>query len=96
MQVLVHVPMAYQARRQRVLIIGGGDGATLREVLKYRSVEQVVQVEWDEAVVRMSQQHLPQLATGFQDPRTQLVIQDARQYLIAAVRQRSGDCLHVC
>lgn len=65
-----------------VLVIGGGEGATLREVLYHRSVRRATMVDLDEAVVALCRQHLPTWHMGaFEDPRTRLVIGDGRQFL---------------
>ena len=82
-EVLVHPAMAtlpYPART--VLILGGGEGATLREVLKHRSVERVVMVDLDGDLVEVCKQHMPEWAEGsFEDPRLELRHEDARAYL---------------
>jgi spermidine synthase len=59
-----------------VLIIGGGDCGTLREVLKHPSVEQAVQVDIDEVVTRAAEQYFPELCESNQDPRAQLHFAD--------------------
>ncbi|MEM8638350.1 MAG: spermidine synthase [Cyanobacteria bacterium P01_G01_bin.54] len=67
---------------RRVLILGGGEGATAREVLRWHSVEQVVMVDIDGAVVAACKQHLPEMhAQAFDDPRLELVIGDALDYV---------------
>ena len=83
-EMLVHVPLHAHGRAQRVLIIGGGDGGSLREVLKYPGVERVVLVEYDERVVEVSKALLPTLSVGFGDPRTQIVCEDGNEYLNSA------------
>ncbi|MGF1537860.1 MAG: spermidine synthase [Elainellaceae cyanobacterium] len=71
-------PNQPQDQPRRVLVLGGGEGATLREVLRWRSVEQVVMVDIDGAVVESCRQHLPEMHQGaFDDPRTTMVIEDA-------------------
>ena len=77
---LAHTPMAYLRSPTRVLIIGGGDGGTLREVCKH-DCKDIVMVEIDAAVVDVAKRFFPKLAVGFQDPRVSLVIQDACKYL---------------
>jgi len=73
-EMLVHVPMLAHGDARRVLIIGGGDGGTLREVLKH-DVERATMVEIDAGVVELCRTHLPALSDGaFDDPRTELVI----------------------
>ncbi len=64
------------------LVIGGGEGATLREFLKYPSVTRAVMVDIDEEVVQLCRRHLPEMHRGaFDDPRTEVRHQDARAYL---------------
>jgi len=79
---LVHPAMLCHPKPSKVLIIGGGEGATAREVLRHRTVERVVMVDLDEDVVKVSKEYLPHLHQGaFDDPRLELVIGDGRAYL---------------
>lgn len=79
---LVHPAMVHHGRPRRVLVLGGGEGATLREVLKWRQVRKVVMVDIDAEVVEACKQHLPEMHQGaFDDPRTEVVITDALDYL---------------
>jgi spermidine synthase len=80
-EVLVHPIMQAHPDPRRVLIVGGGDGGSLREVLKYPSVEQVVECELDERVVAVAKKYLPRLASGYGDPRALVVHADGRKYL---------------
>lgn len=68
-------------RLRRVLVIGGGDGGSVREVLRHTCVEQCVMVEIDELVVRVSRQYLPMIGTAWDDPRLDLRIGDAIAYV---------------
>jgi spermidine synthase len=79
---ITHIPMfATPTPPKRVLIIGGGDGGVLREVLKHASVESVQQCEIDQLVVEMSKTYFSAtLATSFCDPRVTLIYKDAVQY----------------
>ena len=82
-EMLVHVPMYACAEPKRVLIVGGGDGGSLREVLKH-DIEHVDMVEIDRQVVDLCVEHLPALnlnGTIYEDPRANLVIEDAFEYL---------------
>jgi spermidine synthase len=66
----------------RALVIGGGEGATLREVLRHRTLARAVMVDIDEEVVALCRHHLPEMHQGaFDDPRTELRHEDARGYL---------------
>jgi len=79
---LVHPAMVLHPNPRKVLIIGGGEGATLREVLKHRTVERVVMVDIDEDVVNIAKQYLEQMhKNSFDDPRSQVVIADGKEYI---------------
>jgi spermidine synthase len=83
-EMMAHVPLfALGAERaKRVLIIGGGDGGVMREVLKHRSVERVVLCDIDRTVVELSRQYLPEISQGaFDDPRAEVVIADGVKYV---------------
>lgn len=84
-EMLAHVPLFAHDNPGSVLIIGGGDGAVLREVLKHSSVKQVVLVDIDASVIEMSKKYFPKLSNGaFDDPRVRVVIQDAAEYIKSA------------
>lgn len=83
---LVHPACLELASRGRppktVLVLGGGEGATVREALRWNSVERVTMVDIDGEVVDACKEHLPEMHQGaFDDPRTDLVIGDAKAYL---------------
>lgn len=80
-EMIAHVPLVAHGGAARVLVVGGGDGGTLREVLKH-PVERAVMVEIDRRVVTLSREHLPGLSNGaFDNTRAALVIDDAAVYL---------------
>ena len=66
---------------KNALVIGGGDGGTIRELFKYNTVDKITMVEIDEAVVRASKQHLPTIATEFGNPKLNLIIGDGIQFI---------------
>jgi len=79
---MVHPAMCCHPRPADVLVIGGGDGGALREVLKYRAVRRVVFAELDAEVVALSRRYLKTVNAGaFDDPRVEMVISDGRQYV---------------
>ena len=81
---LVHVPAVCHGNPRSVLVLGGGEGATVREALRWNTVERVVMVDIDGQVVEACKEHLPEMHQGaFDDPRTELVIGDALNYLDA-------------
>lgn len=76
-EMLVHPPMLACEKPERVLIIGGGDGGTLRRVLEHESVKAVTMVEIDSEVVAACRRHLPSVASGaWDDPRLDLRYED--------------------
>lgn len=78
---IVHVPVLSHGAVRSVLIIGGGDGGTLRELLKH-PVEHVTMVEIDKAVVESCREYLPSVSDGaFDDPRLELKFDDGVAFL---------------
>jgi spermidine synthase len=75
-EMLVHVPLCAHPKPERVLIIGGGDGGCIREVLKHESVTEVVLCEIDKMVIDVSKQFLPEISCGFSDPRVKIHLGD--------------------
>ncbi|TGG85890.1 MAG: polyamine aminopropyltransferase [Aphanocapsa feldmannii 288cV] len=76
-EALVHPALCSAERIERVLIIGGGDGGTARQVLRHPGVEQVDMVEVDAVVVELCRRHLPDLGgDGWHDPRLRLSVGD--------------------
>ncbi len=81
-EMMVHVPVLAHGSVRRVLIIGGGDGASLREVLRHRAIQLVIQVEIDPSVIDLCRQYLPNHSMGaFEDPRATIVIDDGLHFL---------------
>lgn len=75
-EMITHVAMHAHPNPQRVLIIGGGDGGTLREVLKHSEVQHVDMVEIDQRVVEVCKEFLPTIASAYDDPRAHLFFED--------------------
>ena len=81
-QALVHPAMLTHPKPEKVFIAGGGEGATLREVLAHNTVGKVVMVDIDEEVVDVCRRFLPSFhQNSFDDPRVELHFADARKYL---------------
>jgi spermidine synthase len=81
-EMICHVPLLAHGAARHVLIIGGGDGGTLEEVLKHRGVERATLVELDPAVIEVSRRWLPEISRGaFDDPRSEIVIGDGVRYV---------------
>lgn len=80
-EMLVHVPLLAHGRAKRVLIIGGGDGGVLREVLRHE-VDHVTMVEIDGRVIDLCREHLPGLSAGaFDDPRARVLVDDGIRFV---------------
>jgi|SRR5579863_311587 len=81
-EALVHPALLTHPDPKKVFVVGGGEGATLREILRHQTVVRVDMVDIDQEVVESCKIHLPQMHQGaFDDPRTDLKFLDARKYL---------------
>jgi spermidine synthase len=78
---LVHPVMQAHPDPHRVLVIGGGDGGTVRELVKYPALERIIEVELDEQVVRVARKYFPRVAAGYKDPRVHLLFADGYEFL---------------
>ena len=78
---LVHPPMILHNSPRKVLVLGGSEGATIREVLRWKTVEQVVMVDIDGEVVEACKKYLPEMhQNSFEDPLVELIINDAYNF----------------
>lgn len=76
-EMMSHVPLFALREPKHILVIGGGDGGILREVLKHPSVKQAVLCEIDRTVIDMSLKYFPEISAGaFDDKRTDVMIED--------------------
>lgn len=81
-EMMTHVPLLAHGQAKKVLIIGGGDGAMLREVSRHKNIEQITMVEIDAGVVEFCRQYLPNHSAGaYDDPRFKLVIDDGVNFV---------------
>lgn len=80
-EMMVHVPMACNPDIRRVLVIGAGDGGTVRELCRYDSITQIDMVEIDEQVVRVCKEYLPQTACRLEDPRVHIYYEDGLKFV---------------
>jgi spermidine synthase len=86
-EMLVHPALNTTPRIGNVLVIGGGDGGTVREVLSYPEVERVTMVEIDGMVIEACRRHLPEIGSAWEDPRLTVMVGDG----IAFIEGYSGE-----
>ena len=87
-EMLAHLPILAHGSARKVLIVGGGDGGMLEEVLKHRGVEKVTQVEIDAGVIDFSRQYLSSICKdAFDDPRLDLVIADGVDFVASCTER---------
>uniref|UniRef100_A0A0D6R412 spermidine synthase n=1 Tax=Araucaria cunninghamii TaxID=56994 RepID=A0A0D6R412_ARACU len=80
-EMIAHLAMNSHPNPQRVLVIGGGDGGVLREVVKHATVEKATLCDIDEAVIRVSKKFLPGMSIGYQHPSVDTFIGDGFKFL---------------
>lgn len=80
-EMIAHIPMMHHKCPKSVLVIGGGDGGTVREVLKHKTVERVVLCEIDGMVIDACKKYLPTIACGLDDPKVEIRVADAIEYI---------------
>ncbi|MDX1496277.1 MAG: polyamine aminopropyltransferase [Salinisphaeraceae bacterium] len=83
-EMMAHAALFAHPDPRRVVIIGGGDCGTLREVLKHPSVEYALQVDIDERVTRLSEEHFAELCESNNDPRAELYFGDGIAWMAEA------------
>ncbi|WP_187262437.1 polyamine aminopropyltransferase [Pontibacter beigongshangensis] len=80
-EMITHVPMFSHPKVRRALVIGGGDGGTVRELLRHEQLEEVTLVEIDALVIEACKLHLPETAVSFDNPRLNLLVEDGIKYI---------------
>lgn len=78
---ITHIPLAVNPNIKRVLVIGGGDGGTVRELTRYEHITKIDMVEIDELVVKASLKHLPITSCKLDDKRVSLYYQDGLEFV---------------
>ncbi|MER2090769.1 polyamine aminopropyltransferase [Sporosarcina sp. JAI121] len=80
-EMITHVALATNPSIKKVLVIGAGDGGTIRELTAYATIEQIDMVEIDEMVVDVCREYLPQTASKLADPRVNLYFEDGLKFV---------------
>lgn len=78
---IVHVPMATNPKIKNVLVIGAGDGGTVRELTRYSTIGHIDMVEIDKMVVEVCREYLPQTSCKLDDSRVQLYFEDGLRFV---------------
>jgi len=86
-EMLAHVVMNAHPEPKNVMVIGGGDGGTVREVIKHKTVEKVYFIEIDEEVIQVSKKFFPDVASGMDDSRVEIKCMDGADF----VKGRNSD-----
>ncbi len=80
-EMVAHPALSTHPNPRHVLVVGGGDGGVIREVLKHKSVEKAVLVEIDGKVIEYSKQFLPEIAGKLDDPRVEVIVNDGFMHI---------------
>ena len=80
-EMISHIPMMQHPCPKSVLVIGGGDGGTIREVMKHKTVERAVLCEIDGLVIDACKKYLPTIACELDNPKVEILVQDAIEYI---------------
>lgn len=80
-EMITHVPALAVENPKRALVVGGGDGGSLQQLLRYPSMDEVVVCELDRKVVEYSRQYFPAFGDPWSHPKAKLVVQDAFEFL---------------
>ena len=80
-EMISHVPMAVNPNIKKVLVIGAGDGGTIRELTRYASIELIDMVEIDKKVVEVCKEYLPTTACKLDDERVHIYYEDGLKFV---------------
>ncbi|CAM4484723.1 polyamine aminopropyltransferase [Paenibacillus phoenicis] len=86
-EMMAHPALFTHPNPKRVLVVGGGDGGVIREVIKHPEVEQAVLVEIDGKVIEYSKKYLPEIAGGLDNPRVDVQVADGYMHIIESKNQ---------
>ncbi|TWT03482.1 spermidine synthase [Planomicrobium sp. CPCC 101079] len=80
-EMVAHVPLFTHPKPENVLVVGGGDGGVIREVLKHPSVKKATLVDIDGKVIEYSKKFLPSIASGLEDARVEVIVGDGFMHI---------------
>ncbi|MCI1944312.1 polyamine aminopropyltransferase [Clostridium luticellarii] len=80
-EMITHIPLFTHPNPKKVLVVGGGDGGAVKEILKHPTVEKVVLCEIDGEVVKQCKKYLPEISFALEDPKCEIFIGDGIKYV---------------
>ena len=80
-EMIVHVPLFSHPHPEDVLLIGGGDGGAIRELVKHKYLRKIDQIELDKEVIRIAKEFFPILSSGYKDSRVNIYINDGNKFV---------------
>ena len=80
-EIIVHTAMVYLPHATSALVVGGGDGYTMTELLKHKNLKHLLQVEIDQMVMDVSANFFPGINATYTNPRAKVFVQDVRTFL---------------
>ncbi|MGV2621244.1 spermidine synthase [Halobacillus sp. ACCC02827] len=86
-EMVAHVPLFTHPNPKNVLVVGGGDGGVIREVLKHEGVEKATLVEIDGKVIEYSKEYLPSIAGALDDPRVEVKVDDGFMHIATSEQE---------
>ncbi|PTL38320.1 polyamine aminopropyltransferase [Alkalicoccus saliphilus] len=86
-EMIAHVPLHTHPNPENVLVVGGGDGGVIREILKHPEVQKATLVEIDGKVIEYSKQYLPSIAGALEDPRVDVQVADGFMHIAESSSQ---------
>ena len=86
-EMISHPAMFTHGNAKNILVIGGGDGGTVRELLRHDGVEKVTMVEIDGEVIKACKEFLPEIAASFDDPKLELLVDDGIAFVKKAKKE---------
>ncbi|WP_226036262.1 polyamine aminopropyltransferase [Aquibacillus saliphilus] len=86
-EMVAHVPLFTHPNPKHVLVVGGGDGGVIREILKHKSIEKATLVEIDGKVIEYSKKYLPEIAGELDNPRVEVKVDDGFMHIAKSERE---------
>lgn len=80
-EMIAHLPVCFHNSPKTVVVIGGGDGGTVRELVKHKEIEKIILCEIDSGVIEAAKEFFPEVACGLKDPRVEIRVGDGIAYM---------------